>query len=106
MIARRQHVGQVQRLLVRHTLRNRQQVHVALGHAHVLCLSTCKATREVRIAKESCVTMAIHGVLQSRRVGTVTERGKLLLAVRAFTARNLEGSYDAFADLQVVNTWA
>ena len=87
--------------LVGDALRDRQEVHVALRDAHILGLAAGEAAREVRVAEEAGVAVAVHGVHERRRVCAVAERGELLLAVLALAARDLEGRNDAVADPEV-----
>lgn len=101
MVARREHVREVERLLVGDALRDREQVHVALRHTDVLGLSASETAGEMRVAEEARIAMAVHGILKARRVGAVAERGELLLAVRALAAGDLERGDNALAGLDV-----
>lgn len=64
MVSSAQDVRQVQRLLVRDFVGNREQVDVALRYTDVLSLTTCEASGEVGVTKEACITVAVHGILQ------------------------------------------
>lgn len=103
VVRRREHVGQVQRLLVGHLVRDGQQVHVAEGHAHVLGLPAGEAAREVRVAKHARRLAAVHGVLGRVGVGALALRRQLLLAEEAVTAGDLEGRDVAAALLDALD---
>lgn len=97
VVRRGEHVGQVQRLLVRDVVRNGKQVHVTQGHAHVLGLAACKTAREVRVAEHACRLAAVHCVLGRVGVGALALRRELLLAEEAVAAGDLEGCHVATA---------
>lgn len=69
--------------LVWHAVRQLEQVDVANRHSHVLSLTARKATREVRVAKNSSCVAAVHAVLELIRVGILALRGKFPVAVHA-----------------------
>jgi hypothetical protein len=92
--AGRENVREEEASLIRHVVREREEVHIAKGDASVLGLSTGEATSEMAVAEHACCPAAVHGVLESVGVGLLALRRQLLLAVIAVSAGNLERSYD------------
>lgn len=94
---RRQHIREIQRLLIRHVIRDLQQIHIPKRHARILGLPACEPAREMRVPEHARRAPAVHGVLDGVGVCALALRGLLLLAVVAFPAGDLEGGNDAVA---------
>lgn len=60
----------------------------------------------MRVAEKAGISTSVHGLHQTGIVGPFTERRKLLLAVSAFAACNLEADHDSVAFLEVLDIWA
>lgn len=103
VVTRAQHIRQVQRLLIRNTIRDLQQVVIADGHADILGLATSKAAGEVRVAKDTGAGTAVHGLRGSVGVGLLALRRQLLLAEEAVSAADLEGGDIALALLDLLD---
>jgi len=106
MVRRRQHVRQIQRLLVLDFLRHDQTIDLSKWNPHVLGLPTGEASSKVRVAKEPGIAAAIHIFLQRRGIRTVAHRAELFLAVRAIAAGDLEGYDDALTRFEGFDRWS
>lgn len=93
-------------LLVRNTIRDLQQVHIAKWYAHILGLATSKATSKVGVAKHARRTTTVHSTLSSIGVSLLTLRRKLLLAEEAITTSNLERSDVSLANFNTGDSCA
>ena len=105
MIRRRQHVRQIQRLLIRNFIRHGQTVDLSKRHPNVLGLPTGKTSSKVRITKEPGIASTVHVLLERRGVRSVAHRAELLLTVGAFSASDLEGYDDALAGMKRFDGW-
>lgn len=102
VVARGQHVAQVQRLLVGHAVRDGEEVHVAERDADVLGLAAREAAGEVGVPEHAGGAAAVHGALGGVGVGALALRGELLRAEEAGAARDLEGGDVAGAEADFV----
>jgi hypothetical protein len=98
------HVREVQSLLIRNIVGKLEKVDVAVGHASELGLAASKATREVRVSEHACGPAAVHGVLNSVRIGALALRRLFLVAVIALPAGDLEGCDHTVTLLQILDT--
>lgn len=57
----------------------------------------------MRVPKETSISSSVHVVLQTRGVGAIAEGAKLLLAVLAVSAGDLERSHYPLTDLEVLD---
>ena len=91
--------GERNTFLVRDIVGDGEEVDVAEGNAHVLCLAAGKAPREMRISKNTSCAPAVHGLGHGVRVGHLALRRQFLLAEEALPTSNLKTSHISAPDL-------